>query len=101
MANWNRFLVRYAVRNWGRGKELYDTVGLNAVAATIITLKHMAGMQPATLPDPDVSPNDPSYTLKKIRDGKYSMRELARMIYDLGMYEPPPRVKPAARSARD
>ena len=81
---WYKFLVRYAVRNWVRYKQLYNLIGLNAVAETIITLKRMAGIDPATLPDPDVDLADWSYTFKKIRGGEYSIKELARMMHDIG-----------------
>ncbi len=82
---WQKFLVRYAVRNWMRWKKLYDMIGLNAVAATIVTLKRMVGTEPATLPDPDVPMADNSYTSKKIRGGDYSLRELAQMMHDISL----------------
>jgi hypothetical protein len=84
VTEWYKFLVRYSVRNWVRWKQLYDITGLNAVAETIITLKRMAGIDPATLPDPDVDPAKPSsYTPRKIRGGEYSIKELARMMHDI------------------
>src|SRR5262245_31433600 len=86
VTEWYKFLVRYSVRNWVRWKQLYDVIGLNAVAETIITLKRMAGIDPATLPDPDVDPAEWKYTFKKIRDGEYSMKELALMMHDIAAY---------------
>jgi hypothetical protein len=71
-------MVRHAVRNWVRWKELYDIIGLNAVAETIVILKRIAGIKPATPPDPDFAPDainpDASYppTTLKFRDGDYS-----------------------------
>jgi hypothetical protein len=86
-SKWSKFLVQYAVRNWVRWKLVYDLVGLNAVAHTITTLKQMAGRPgPADLPDPEVKLDAWEYTVRKIRDGRYSLRELARMIHDLGAY---------------
>jgi hypothetical protein len=86
VANWTKFLVRYAVRNWVRWKQVYDIVGLNAMAKSILTLKQLAGVQPPTLPDPDVAEMAIEYTPRKIRDGNYSLRELVLMIHDLGAY---------------
>jgi hypothetical protein len=86
-AKWYKFLVQYAVRNWVRWKMVYDLVGLNAVADTIMSLKRIAGRtNPADLPDPEVGPDAWEYTVRKIKDGKYSLRELAQMIHDLGAY---------------
>jgi hypothetical protein len=82
-AEWRKFLVRYAVRNWVRWKQLYDDIGLNAVAKTIVMLKRMAGIEPGTLPDPEVHRNDQSYTGRKIRGGEYSLKELALMLHDI------------------
>jgi hypothetical protein len=83
IAQWYKFLVRYAIRNWVRWKQLYDTIGLNAVAQTLITLKRMVGQTP-TLPEPDTALEALDYTCHKIRSGDYSMRELARMMHDIG-----------------
>jgi hypothetical protein len=86
-SKWSKFLVQYAVRNWVRWKLVYDRVGLNALAHTITTLKQMAGRpSPANVPDPEVELHAWEYTVRKIRDGTYSLRELARMIHDLGAY---------------
>ena len=82
IAQWYKFLVRYAIRNWVRWKQLYDTIGLNALAQTLLTLKRMAGQEP-TLPDPDMAPEVWEYSCHKIRSGDYSMRELARMMHDI------------------
>jgi hypothetical protein len=84
-SNWEKFLVRYAVRNWVRWKQVYDIVGLNAVAATIFQLKRMTGADPV-LPAADVDNIVWEYHWGKIRDGNYSLWELARMIHDLSQY---------------
>jgi hypothetical protein len=84
VAQWKQFLVRYAVRDWIRFKRLYDLVGLNAVASALVSLKSMAGIVPATLPDPATDPTVEVYTYRKIRGGDYSLGELARAIYDVG-----------------
>ncbi|HVO01294.1 MAG TPA: hypothetical protein VMT54_03790 [Candidatus Cybelea sp.] len=83
--DWEKFLVRYAVRNWVRWKQLYDIIGLNAVAAILFTLKRMTGADPV-LPAPDVDAAVWEYDSRKIRDGNYSLWELARMIHDLSQY---------------
>jgi hypothetical protein len=44
----------------------------------------MAGIQPASLPDPAVALDEPFiYSSQKIRGGDYSLKELAHMIHDL------------------
>jgi hypothetical protein len=84
-SKWYKFLVQYAVRNWVRWKIVYDLVGLNAVANTIMSLKRIAGRtNPTDLPEPEVDLDVWEYTVRKIKDGKYSLRELAHMIHDVG-----------------
>jgi hypothetical protein len=81
---WREFLARYTVRNWVRWKELYDAVGLNAVASTIVILKRLAGVLPPAVPDPTIKENEWAYSPGKIRDGGYSIKELALMLHDIG-----------------
>ena len=85
ISNWKKFLVRYAVRNWVRWKQVYDMVGLNAVAASIFTLKRMTGAEPV-LPAAEIDKSVWEYHWGKSRDGNYSLWELARMIHDLSQY---------------
>ena len=85
IGDWKKFLVRYAVRNWVRWKQTYDIVGLNAVAASLFELKRMAGADPV-LPAAEIDESVWEYHWGKIRDGNYSLWELARMIHDLSQY---------------
>ena len=85
-ADWQNFLVRYAVRDWVRFKQLYDAVGLNAVATVLVNLKRLAGIEPATLPPPLFGLSELAYTCRKIQSGEYSVRELARMIHDIAKF---------------
>jgi hypothetical protein len=84
-SNWEKFLVRYAVRNWVRWKQAYDIVGLNAVAESIFTLKRLTGADPV-LPGAEVDKTVWEYDSGKIKDGNYSLWELALMIHDLSQY---------------
>jgi len=66
---WTRFLVRWAVRSWVRWKQVFNEIGLGAVARIIIRLKTMAELEPVTIAGPT---------------GDYSMRELAQELHDVG-----------------
>ena len=67
--HWKQFVVRYAVREWMRWKQLYHDIGLAAAERTIVTLKKMAGVVPAKVDGPG---------------GDYSLRELAQVLYHCG-----------------
>lgn len=69
---WPEFLARYTVRNWVRWKALYNETGLNAVAATIVKLKKMADVFPASVVGPG---------------GDYSMKQLAEALRQIGLYQ--------------
>lgn len=83
--NWKKFVVRYAVRRWVRWKQVYDMVGLNAVAAAIFHLKRLTGADPV-LPAAEVDETVWDYHWGKSRDGNYSLWELARMVHDISQF---------------
>ena len=62
---WVEFLARYTVRDYVRWKQVFNGVGLGAVARTIVDLKRMSGMEPAAVDGPL---------------GDYSVRELAEAL---------------------
>ncbi|MEX2693375.1 hypothetical protein [Rhizobium mongolense] len=66
---WTKFLVRWAVRSWVRWKQVFNEIGLGAVARIIVRLKTMAELEPATIAGPT---------------GDYSIRELAQTLHDVG-----------------
>lgn len=68
-----KFLVRYLVRTLRRWKQVFYSIGLGATAATLIKLKAIAGISPAT-----IRPVDDHWTYHWT--GDWSVRELAQRL---------------------